>query len=116
MQSTEKSSNAGRKQAQRLYKNLVSCERCGGTETLHRHHLDNNPANNQSKNLAILCSKCHGTLHASQRWKDHTKDRTCLYCGTVFTYKRAREKTCSRECGNKLAWMKRRSFRESHPA
>ena len=116
MKSTEKSSNAGRKQAQRLYKNLVSCERCGGTETLHRHHLDNDPTNNQSKNLAVLCSRCHGSLHASQRWKDHTKDRTCLYCGTVFTYKRAREKTCSRECGNKLAWMKRRSSQESQPA
>ena len=113
MQSTQKSSNAGRKQAQRLYKNLHACERCGGTQTLHRHHLDHNTSNNQSSNVAVLCSKCHGALHANQRWKDHTKDRTCLYCGKTFTYIRPREKTCSRECGNKLAWMKRRLHQES---
>ena len=112
MDSTNKSFNAGRKQAQRLFKALDKCERCGGIQTLHRHHLDNNPLNNQSKNIAILCQKCHGTLHANERWKDHSKDRICLYCGKIFTYKRPREKTCSRECGNKLAWMKRRSFPE----
>lgn len=109
---TQKSLNAGRKQAQRLYKNLSKCERCGGTETLHRHHIDHNTSNNTSSNIAILCIRCHGSIHANQHWKDHTKDRICLYCGTQFTYKRPREKTCSRQCGNKLAWMKRRSFQE----
>ena len=113
MTSTQLSSNAGRKHAQRKFKELKPCARCGGTKSLHRHHLDNDTTNNRKTNLAILCARCHGALHASERWKDHTKERICLYCGDQFTYERSREKTCSRSCGNKLAWMKRRMPRES---
>ena len=112
MRSTPKTTNAGRKQAQRLFKVLTACESCGGTETLQRHHKDHDTSNNTPENISTLCSKCHGKMHAEQRWSGHTKQRTCANCGKQFTYKRARETTCSRACGNKAAWSLRKSCQE----
>ena len=30
---------------------------------MERHHKDGNGANNSSKNVAILCRKCHDVIH-----------------------------------------------------
>lgn len=44
----------------------VKCEICGYNEyefCLDVHHIDENPKNNELKNLAILCCMCHRKLH-----------------------------------------------------
>ena len=47
------------------------CRSCGVSEidcpkTLHVHHLDKNHSNNNPKNLATLCFKCHELIHKNQ--------------------------------------------------
>ncbi len=51
------------------------CTRCGETNRLHIHHIDGsgktcNP-NNSLDNLEIICSSCHGSMHAKQQWKEY---------------------------------------------
>lgn len=43
------------------------------------------------------------------RWVGMSKTKTCTNCGTVFTYTRNRQTTCSRSCGNQEAWSRRTS-------
>lgn len=40
-----------------------ACEECGTKTTLHVHHVDRNPANNDPANLRTLCASCHLQLH-----------------------------------------------------
>ena len=101
-------SNAGRKRAQRMYSSEgQGCCHCGSTESLHRHHKDHDTANNARSNIEFLCASCHGRMHAMERWEGHSKVRQCLNCGVEFIYQRARQKHCSRTCGNKTAWKSR---------
>lgn len=37
----------------------LKCALCGNTENLEVHHKDGNHKNNEMKNLAWLCKKCH---------------------------------------------------------
>jgi len=43
------------------------CAACGATEGLHIHHKDENPSNNQIKNLSVLCGVCHKKFHMKVR-------------------------------------------------
>jgi len=153
------SKNTGRKQAQRMFR-ATECNRCGGIQSLQRHHKDGNSLNNAPKNVEILCQPCHtkadmeagrwgkgktltpkpcaicgkkfqprknrdkickkaeclkelGRRSAELRWSSHTKEIACKNCGNIFTKERARQMTCSRSCGNILAWRKRRGGRLS---
>jgi hypothetical protein len=55
------------------------CEVCGSEYDLTIHHLDGNgrhnaekglPMNNDKNNLAVLCRRCHGSLHSREYWKN----------------------------------------------
>lgn len=102
--------NSGRKQAQRLFKALI-CHICGGEQTLHRHHLDHNPLNNNPMNIQILCVQCHNREHRK------LKPVPCQICKKEFQPKRARNsKVCSSLClkeMGRLSAMKRWSSQGS---
>lgn len=51
--------STGHKRAQKLFKNIGSCSKCGSTRWVERHHKDDNPLNNDPANIEILCRKCH---------------------------------------------------------
>lgn len=69
------------------------------------------------KNRGKLCSKqCRremGKRSAEKRWANLSKMVNCAFCGKQFAKKRARNTTCSRSCGNKLAWA-RRGIHKNH--
>ncbi|MCK5613525.1 HNH endonuclease [Candidatus Pacearchaeota archaeon] len=41
-----------------------SCEACGLSDSLHAHHVDGNPDNNNPENIQTLCRWCHAFRHA----------------------------------------------------
>lgn len=43
------------------------CAKCGSTEKMNVHHIDENHSNNDFHNLVYLCSKCHNKLHIKNR-------------------------------------------------
>jgi 5-methylcytosine-specific restriction endonuclease McrA len=42
----------------------TKCRNCGSNMNLHIHHIDGDIANNDSRNLVLLCAKCHKDLHS----------------------------------------------------
>jgi hypothetical protein len=40
-----------------------SCEICGGTKNIHKHHIDGNLLNDSPENIQTLCGSCHITHH-----------------------------------------------------
>jgi hypothetical protein len=64
-QFTGKSGVGGCKKAKKLLPNI--CNRCGTTEYLVAHHIDENRTNNDISNFEILCKKCHQIHHTSDR-------------------------------------------------
>ncbi len=100
-------SQPGHARCRKMYP-AEECETCGSTEDLTRHHRDHDTRNNAPENVGIQCRSCHGRLHAEERWEGHVKTTECVMCGETFTYKRARERTCSRPCGNALSVAVRR--------
>lgn len=92
---------------------LTICARCGAPAE-NRHHPDH------SKPLEVIqfCRLHHleediqilkemGLEGAKKRWANLNRTRLCLNCGKQFQYTRARQTTCSRQCGNLLAWKNR---------
>lgn len=66
--------HTGRHRAQRLFAAEV-CAKCGATPSetvkLHRHHKDENPLNNATTNVEILCEGCHAQAHGGKfAWFD----------------------------------------------
>jgi 5-methylcytosine-specific restriction endonuclease McrA len=57
---------------------LFTCERCGAINKQEqpRHHKDRNRANNDPKNIEVLCWGCHNKEHMSE--KVRAKDGTFL--------------------------------------
>ena len=50
----------------RRYRKVVTkeyCERCGTIEQLAIHHKDLDHYNDDPRNLAVLCSSCHASVH-----------------------------------------------------
>lgn len=43
------------------------CEACGATASLHAHHIDQDPANNEPENIQTLCKQCHDFWHSTQK-------------------------------------------------
>jgi|SRR3990167_8606992 len=65
---------------------------------------------NHSTNKTCASKNCLrelGRKAAARLWKGQSKERECVVCHKKFQYQRAREKTCSRFCGAKLAWRAR---------
>lgn len=50
--------HTGRRRAQRLYREICSCEKCGKA-AMDRHHVDGNTLNNDPANIEFLCRRCH---------------------------------------------------------
>ena len=48
------------------------CEACN-EEAYCIHHLDESKDNHEMNNLAILCKKCHGILHADATYQNSDK-------------------------------------------
>lgn len=80
----------------------VACIMCGTQFTparARRAKLCGDPA----------CLKKSGETAAASRWASHTMNSECLNCGVTFPRTRSRtiQKTCSRRCGNLMAWRNR---------
>lgn len=52
------STKGGRTRALRAFKNIGPCIECGNPKA-ERHHKDDNTANNDPDNIAVLCRRCH---------------------------------------------------------
>ena len=48
------------------------CQKCAEKHILRAatlvHHIDGNPKNNASENLASVCNRCHEEIHKKDRW------------------------------------------------
>lgn len=66
------------------------------------------PTKNQDKLCKTPeCKSRMGQQSAESRWAGRQKTKVCRYCGKDFRYVRQRQTTCSRSCGNMLAWQNR---------
>lgn len=66
------------------------------------HHINGNKLDNRIENLMVVTPKEHAIEHG--QWK-HPAIKTCQVCGKSFQphpTKRARAKTCSKQCGYML--------------
>jgi 5-methylcytosine-specific restriction endonuclease McrA len=58
-----------------------ACQHCGRSEvSLDKHHIDENPLNNDPENVMTLCDSCHTKLH----WrlgKKRNPRASCSVCG-----------------------------------
>jgi HNH endonuclease len=67
------------------------------------HHRNGDKRDNRLGNLEIVTPKEHAERHEQQK---HPLTKACAVCGKVFVphpTKRARARTCSRQCGYELA-------------
>ena len=121
MSGRSKTDSRGLKEAARKFP-LISCDVCGGTETLQRHHMDGDRTNNDETNVEILCQTCHKDAHvANGTWgrPRHLEDKACPICKRIFRPRRSITKTCGdkrclREVGRANA--NKRWSRESRTA
>jgi len=100
------SKNAGRKKAQKVIPVMLSCERCGATDGLSRHHKDRNTENNSLPNLEVLCRPCHVAEHMTDgTWgTGPTPSVECAICGEFFVPASHSERAmiCSTVCLSEL--------------
>jgi hypothetical protein len=107
----------GRARALRLYPDIGPCELCGNPRS-ERHHVDENTANNEPSNIAIICRRCHMrtdgrlkrlseqgkerigkliVLAANKRWANDHCPQGHIYSGKNNKGVRIC-KTCNRDC------------------
>lgn len=55
--------------------NRGMCQVCG-EEATSVHHIDKNKDNNLLYNLLLVCRRCHGLLHGTDKWRFQPKVRT----------------------------------------
>lgn len=88
-----------RKRTQRLVSlDGKSCEQCGSTENLQRHHRTYTETDFQ-----ILCQSCHVQADLRDGSRKRRKTKQCAICGNVFTPSHSKKhKTCSADCLSEL--------------
>ncbi len=83
--------SAKHRRAQRLFRVLGNCQRCG-RKAADRHHIDGNPGNNTKSNIMLLCVRCHQVIDGRhERFMEIAKSsdlkrkppRECVNCHTV---------------------------------
>lgn len=67
-----------RLKAQRL--GAPSCELCGSTQNLQVHHKDEDPRNNDLRNLKTLCASCHKRTHLLCYDPTTAQRKPCRFC------------------------------------
>lgn len=73
----------------------------------HVHHRNGNGRDNRIENLEVL----DGRKHISDHKKKHPFTKLCAWCGKEFTphpTKRVRQVGCTKACGYKAQWARRR--------
>ncbi len=59
-----------------------ACQRCGSTQMVCAHHLDEDPTNNVQSNVMTLCGSCHTKWHWEHgKVPNQKKSTTCCVCG-----------------------------------
>lgn len=74
------------------------------------HHIDGNPSNNVPSNLRIMTNAEHQSLHKSK----YPKEKVCVICGKTYApypSKRKEQKTCSKECHQKLRELHGKNYK-----
>ncbi len=66
-------------------------------------HINGTRDDNRLENLRIVCPNCAATLdtHCSRNRVRTRGPRTCSRCGAEFDPKQARQRYCSRNCGQR---------------
>jgi transposase-like protein len=95
------------------------CELCGQGEiwrgkrlSLILDHINGVPNDHRLQNLRIVCPTCAATLDTHCGRKNRRPPRPCVLCGRDFYSKRPEQRYCSRECGQRVAWINRKSRRK----
>jgi len=84
-----------------------ACQECGSNKEIHPHHIklfsEHPELRYDVENGITLCSICHGVVHG-MNFQGLGRHLTCEVCAASFRPKcgHLSQKTCSRECGNKL--------------
>ena len=84
----------GHKQALKLFPHIGPCAECGNPQA-ERHHVDDNPLNNDPINIKALCRRCHTIEHgktfspevtAMGRAAANAKQRAKTHCPSGHPY------------------------------
>lgn len=60
----------------------IACERCGAMHSLHVHHKDENPMNNEPSNLVTWCASCHRRWHWTAGREKSRRASACAICSS----------------------------------
>lgn len=86
-----------RKRAQRALPSLqgMSCENCGATGALERHH----PNYSEPDRVEVLCHPCHVKADQRDGHRRTKEPKACKVCGTMFVPSHSKKhSTCSAAC------------------
>ncbi len=101
----------GRSRAIRWYRELQACAKCGSLKS-QRHHLDDNPLNNDPDNIVWLCSLHHHEIHKkAQCVHGHFYNEENTIIEWYGNYWKRRCKTCRREGQQVRYWEAKASLR-----